>query len=237
MRNCPTGTNRKMTQHSSCHWVKIVGNMDNKHIYWDDLGHRSCSSTTPKFEVSQRGKTQTISLYIQKETYMSVRSIRNSKLNEHKLRSMVTKTERSFVSVYRVYSVNIEKYFGMDMWSVARLSPYPCYSWEIALNADLNVFLIFIFLMGWDWVHLVLRPLFGLLHKPQMIEVDDCGAVGGMRICRGNRSTRRKASPVPLCPPQISHDLTRARTLPAAMGSRLLTAWAMARPSASTFLS
>jgi hypothetical protein len=29
---------------------------------------------------------------------------------------------------------------------------------------------------------------------------DDCGAVGGMRIGRGNR---RKHAPVPLCPPQI----------------------------------
>jgi hypothetical protein len=30
--------------------------------------------------------------------------------------------------------------------------------------------------------------------------------------------------PVPLCPSQIPHDLTRARTLAAAMGSRELTA-------------
>jgi hypothetical protein len=37
---------------------------------------------------------------------------------------------------------------------------------------------------------------------------DDYGAVGGMRIGRGNRSTRRKPAPVPLCPPQIPHDLT-----------------------------
>jgi hypothetical protein len=37
---------------------------------------------------------------------------------------------------------------------------------------------------------------------------DDCGAVGGMRIGRGNRSTQRKPAPVPICPPQIPHDLT-----------------------------
>jgi hypothetical protein len=37
---------------------------------------------------------------------------------------------------------------------------------------------------------------------------DDYGAVGGMRIGRGNRSTRRKPAPMPLCPPQIPHDLT-----------------------------
>jgi hypothetical protein len=36
---------------------------------------------------------------------------------------------------------------------------------------------------------------------------DDCGAVGGMRIGRGNRCTRRIPAPVPVCPPQIPHDL------------------------------
>jgi hypothetical protein len=34
------------------------------------------------------------------------------------------------------------------------------------------------------------------------------GAVGGMRIGKGNRSTQRKPAPVSLCPPQIPHDLT-----------------------------
>jgi hypothetical protein len=52
----------------------------------------------------------------------------------------------------------------------------------------------------------------GLLYKPQMIDEGDCGAVGGMKIGRGNRSTRRKPAPAPLCPPQIPHDQTRART-------------------------
>jgi hypothetical protein len=35
----------------------------------------------------------------------------------------------------------------------------------------------------------------------------ECGVVGGMRIDRGNRSTRRKPAPVPLCPSQIPYDL------------------------------
>jgi hypothetical protein len=52
----------------------------------------------------------------------------------------------------------------------------------------------------------------GLLYKPQMIDEDDCGAIGGMKIGRGNRGTRRKPAPAPLCPPQIPHDQTRART-------------------------
>jgi hypothetical protein len=32
-----------------------------------------------------------------------------------------------------------------------------------------------------------------------------CGEIGGMKIDRGNRSTRRKPAPAPLCPPQIPH--------------------------------
>jgi hypothetical protein len=47
----------------------------------------------------------------------------------------------------------------------------------------------------------------GLLYQPRMIDEDDYGAVGGMRIGWGNRSTRRKPASVPLCPPQIPHDL------------------------------
>jgi hypothetical protein len=70
----------------------------------------------------------------------------------------------------------------------------------------------------------------GLLYKPQMIDEGDCGAIGGMKIGKGNRSTRRKPAPAPLCPPQIPHDQTRARTQAAAVGSQRLTAWAMARP-------
>jgi hypothetical protein len=45
-----------------------------------------------------------------------------------------------------------------------------------------------------------------------------CGAIGGMRIGRGDIIILRKPAPVSLCPPQIQHCLTRA-------------AWATARPS------
>jgi hypothetical protein len=40
----------------------------------------------------------------------------------------------------------------------------------------------------------------------------DDGEFGGMKIGRGNRSTRSKPAPAPLCPPQIALDQTRART-------------------------
>jgi hypothetical protein len=34
----------------------------------------------------------------------------------------------------------------------------------------------------------------------------DDGEIGGMMIGKGNRSTRRKLAPMPLCPPQTPHD-------------------------------
>jgi hypothetical protein len=70
---------------------------------------------------------------------------------------------------------------------------------------------IFILLVGWDYVPNTVATS-GLLYKPQMIDEDDCGAIGGMNIGRGNRSTRRKPAPAPLCPPQIPHDQAWART-------------------------
>jgi hypothetical protein len=75
----------------------------------------------------------------------------------------------------------------------------------------------------------------GLLYQPQMSGEGDCGAIGGMKIGRGSRSTRRKAAPAPLCPPQIPLDETRDRTRAAAVGSQRLTAWAMARPSEAPY--
>jgi hypothetical protein len=51
-----------------------------------------------------------------------------------------------------------------------------------------------------------------IFYQPQMIDDGDCGAISGMKIWRGNRSTQRKPAPAPLCPPHIPHDQTRART-------------------------
>jgi hypothetical protein len=63
-----------------------------------------------------------------------------------------------------------------------------------------------------------------LLYQPRVIDDRDCGAIGGMKIGRGNRSTRIKPAPAPLCPSQIPHDQTRPRTRVAAVGSQPLTA-------------
>jgi hypothetical protein len=70
-------------------------------------------------------------------------------------------------------------------------------------------------------VHSTLRPLNGLLCQPWVIMIDN-GEICGM-IGRGNRSTRRKPAPVPVCPPQTPH-AARTRTQAAAVGSQRLTA-------------
>jgi hypothetical protein len=48
----------------------------------------------------------------------------------------------------------------------------------------------------------------GLLYQPRIIGDGDgdCGEFGGMKIGKGNRSTRREPAPTPLCPHQIPHD-------------------------------
>jgi hypothetical protein len=58
-----------------------------------------------------------------------------------------------------------------------------------------------------------------------MTDGDDCEAVGEI-VGRGNRSARGNPAAVPLCPPQIPHDLIRARNRATAVGRRRLTACA-----------
>jgi hypothetical protein len=61
-----------------------------------------------------------------------------------------------------------------------------------------------------------------IVPAPDDDDDDDCGAIGAMRIGKG--STLGKPAPVPICPPQIPHVLSRARTRAAALGSRRVTA-------------
>jgi hypothetical protein len=119
------------------------------------------------------------------------------------------------------------RHFNLTRCSQTDVCYFPGFKGECFVLTQMNsrywglaTSLVF-FGVGWDWVHLVRRPLIGLLYQPRMI--DEYGAVCGMKIGRGNRSSRRKPAPVALCPPQISHHLTWDRT-------RRLTAWAMARP-------
>jgi hypothetical protein len=77
-------------------------------------------------------------------------------------------------------------------------------------------FIVFLLPVGWDYVPAATS---GLLYQPQMIGEGDCGVIGGMKIGRGNRSTRRKPAQAQLCLPQIPLDQTRSRTRDAAVGS------------------
>jgi hypothetical protein len=95
-----------------------------------------------------------------------------------------------------------------------------CERWNIKINEDEThgiyfsrsrrpPIFFFIILSGVRLSPLGTAATTGLLYQPQMIDDGDCGAIGGMKIGRGNRSTRRKPAPAPLCPPQIPLDQTR----------------------------
>jgi hypothetical protein len=82
----------------------------------------------------------------------------------------------------------------------------------------MNLGIDFFFLVGRDRVHLVRRPLFDLLYQPQMMDDDGCNAKPkySEKTCpNATLSTTNPTWPDP-----------RA----AAVISRRLTAWAMARP-------
>jgi hypothetical protein len=59
--------------------------------------------------------------------------------------------------------------------------------------------------------------------QPQMTDDGDCGAIGGMKIGRGSRSTRTKPAAPPLCPSQIPRP-DPVSTQASAVGSQRLTA-------------
>jgi hypothetical protein len=80
-----------------------------------------------------------------------------------------------------------------------------------------------IYCAGVESSPLLLRSLIGLLYQAWMMIVEQ--SVEWM-IGRWNRNTRKKLAAVPLCPPQIPHDLARAWIRVAAV----ITAWATAQP-------
>jgi hypothetical protein len=54
----------------------------------------------------------------------------------------------------------------------------------------------------------VRSPLIGLLYQTRMKYDDECKAVGGMMIVKGNGISRRKPALMSLSPPQTPHDVT-----------------------------
>jgi hypothetical protein len=91
-------------------------------------------------------------------------------------------------------------------------------------NCELNI-LFFNFLIGIVGGGVQLGPLDTAVTNrpfvPALGDYDD-GEIGGM-IGKGNRSTRRKPAPMPLCLPQNLH-AARTRTRAAEVGSQRLTA-------------
>jgi hypothetical protein len=71
---------------------------------------------------------------------------------------------------------------------------------QIPKLVSTNFQLFFIFLSGVRLSPLVTAATTGLLYQPRRIDDGDCGAINGMKIGRGNRSTRRKSFPIPLSP-------------------------------------
>jgi hypothetical protein len=73
---------------------------------------------------------------------------------------------------------------------------------KISLQFRTIVLYIFFYLCGGT---LGTAATTGLLYQPRMIDEGDCGEIGGMKIDRGNRSSRRKPAPTPLLSITKSH--------------------------------
>jgi hypothetical protein len=97
----------------------------------------------------------------------------------------------------------VPKYFKCATFLIDLLAIFiSCYCPEY-YGRDINIY-IFKFL-NFCCGTLGTAATTGLLYQPWMISDGDCGETGGMNIGRGNRSTRRKPAPAPLCSPQIPH--------------------------------
>jgi hypothetical protein len=73
--------------------------------------------------------------------------------------------------------------------------------------------------------YIVLRLFISLLYQPWMVD-GDCGTLSAMDEWQGKRKYSKTTCPsaVPVCAPQIPHDLTRAQTWADAVWSRRLAA-------------
>jgi hypothetical protein len=123
-------------------------------------------------------------------------------LHNHRCQNLSTNIRNSFI--YLIFSIYLLLAFSFGP-SILLSSLLPN-TIRLELKANFVSVLLFIIIISSSRVGL--SPLgtaatSGLLYKPQMIDESDCGAIGGMKIGRGNRSTRRKPAPAPLCPPQI----------------------------------
>jgi hypothetical protein len=88
----------------------------------------------------------------------------------------------------------------------------------------LFLFIVIIILNGVRLSPLSIAATTDILYQSQMIDDGDCGAIGGMKIGRGNRSTWRKPVRAPLGQPYIPHDHTGPRSRAAVLESQSLAA-------------
>jgi hypothetical protein len=79
-------------------------------------------------------------------------------------------------------------------------------TFPVEFSSDVFSIITIIFIGGVRLSPLGTTATTGLLYQPQMIGDGDCGEIGGMKIGRVNRNTRRKPAPAPLFTPQIVHD-------------------------------
>jgi hypothetical protein len=104
---------------------------------------------------------------------------------------------------FALHSVRMDSIF----WDI----PSIYHSVHLSSAQIFAIFYIFLFFNGPGLLPspLLLASFIGLLYQPWMIDADDCGAISGVSEWqRKPKYSEKKTCPVPLCPPQIPHDLT-----------------------------
>jgi hypothetical protein len=113
---------------------------------------------------------------------------------------------------------------------VHAVGSYFLWLWFIKWVSNIVILVCTLFLMRLGWV----TPKRGCLLFASILRISQMiwvwRATVEWNIDGEDRRTWRKTVPVSLCPPQIPHGLTRARTRASVGRGRLLTTWAMARP-------
>jgi hypothetical protein len=96
------------------------------------------------------------------------------------------------------YEATWESWRALKTWNI--LIPKICYQSDRGIHkVRFQLYVCFFNLCGGT---LGTAATTALLYQPRIIGDDDCGEICGMKIGRGNRSTRRKPARAPLCPPQ-----------------------------------
>jgi hypothetical protein len=136
---------------------------------------------------------------------------------------------------HNVLGTGLQSCKGFPLLSILDTNPpirygrYACYCQTYRLTQlSMTAFIYIFFLNSHSWgVESKLVPLGTSATEwpilPAPCDYDD-GEFVEIKIGRGNRSTRRKSAPAPLCPPHIPLDQARDRTRAAAMKSQRLTA-------------